>query len=270
MRVYVEKPRTVTGWTGLVSDPCLDGSCDLPSGLRLARRLLLDVTGLGLPAACEWVDPVTAPYLSDLVAWGAIGARTSESPVHRHLASGLSMPVGFKNSTDGDIQVAAEACLAAASGHTFAGITPDGTAAVITTTGNPDCHIVLRGGRSGPNFEAPYVAKALGMAVGAGLARGIVVDASHGNSGKDHHRQAQVAAALAAQVAEGVPGLAGVMLESFLAGGRQELAGDPAALAYGLSVTDACMDWEMTAAILRMLAGAVRRRRVLAGQGGPR
>jgi len=260
MRVYVEKPRTVTGWKGLVNDPRLDGTCDLPLGLRLARELLLSIAALGLPAATEWVDPATARYLDDLVTWGAIGARTTESPIHRQLASGLAMPVGFKNGTDGDIQVAAEACLAARGSHTFAGLADDGTAAVIRTAGNPDCHLVLRGGRAGPNFEAPWAAKASTLASGAGLARGVVVDASHGNSGKDHRRQEQVAVTLAGQVARGEPGLAGVMLESNLAGGRQE-PGDPATLAYGRSITDACMDWEATAGLLGLLAAASRRRR---------
>jgi len=260
MRVYVEKPRTVTGWKGLVNDPHLDGSCDVPCGLRRARELLLAIAALGLPAATEWVDPATSRYLDDLVTWGAIGARTTESPVHRQLASGLAMPVGFKNGTDGDIQVAAEACLAAASSHTFAGLTDDGTAAVIRTAGNPDCHLVLRGGRSGPNFEPPYVAKARDLAAGAGLARAVVVDASHGNSRKDHRRQEQVAAALAGQVAGGEPGLAGVMLESNLAGGCQE-PGDPATLAYGQSITDPCMDWQATAGLVELLAAASRRRR---------
>lgn len=260
MRAYVEKPRTVTGWKGLVNDPGLDGTCDVPRGLRMARELLLGIAALGLPVACEWVDPATPRYLADLVTWAAIGARTTESPVHRQLASGLAMPVGFKNGSDGDIQVAAEACLAAASGHTFAGIADDGTAAVIRTAGNADCHLVLRGGRSGPNFEAPWVAKARDLAAGAGLVRGVIVDASHGNSRKDPARQEQVAAALAAQIADGEPGLAGVMLESFLAAGCQE-PGDPAKLAYGQSITDPCMDWATTAGLLETLAGAARRRR---------
>jgi len=267
MRVYVEKPRTVTGWKGLVSDPGVDGTCDVRRGLRVARRLLLDIAAIGLPAACEWVDPVTAQYLSDLVTWGAIGARTTQSQVHRQLASGLGMPVGFKNGTDGDIQVAAEACIAAASSHTFAGVTQDGTAAVIRTAGNPDCHLVLRGGRSGPNFEAPYVAKARDLAVSAGLAGGVVVDASHGNSGKDHRRQELVAAVLAEQVAAGEAGLAGVMLESFLAAGRQE-PGGPAPLAYGQSITDACMGWPATARVLELLAAAAHRRRSAAAWTG--
>jgi 3-deoxy-7-phosphoheptulonate synthase len=266
MRVYVEKPRTVTGWKGLVNDPRLDGTCDVPYGLRLARELLLAIAALGLPAATEWVDPATPAYLGDLVTWGAIGARTTESPVHRQLASGLGMPVGFKNGTDGDIQVAAEACLAARAGHTFAGLADDGTAAVIRTSGNPDCHLVLRGGRAGPNFDPPWVAKACALAAGAGLARGVVVDASHGNSRKDHRRQEQVAAALAGQVADGETGLAGVMLESNLAGGRQE-PGDPATLAYGQSITDACMDWQATAGLLGLLAAASRRRRPAAWGG---
>jgi 3-deoxy-7-phosphoheptulonate synthase len=266
MRAYVEKPRTVTGWKGLVSDPGLDGSCDVPRGLGLARRLLLGIAELGLPAACEWVTPATAQYLGDLVTWGAIGARTTESQVHRELASGLPTPVGFKNGTDGDVQVAVEACLAAASGHTFIGVTGAGTAAVISTAGNPGCHLVLRGGRSGPNFEEPYLRKARDLLASAGLSCGIVVDASHGNSRKDHRRQAQVAEVIAAQVAAGEPGLAGVMLESFLAAGRQDL-GDPAQLAYGTSITDACMDWPTTVGILQMLAAAARSRRMTSAWG---
>ena len=260
MRVYFEKPRTVTGWKGLINDPGMDGTHDVHRGLRLARRLLLDVVRLGLPVGCEWLDPVTPQYLADAVTWGAIGARTTESQVHRQLASGMSMPVGFKNGTDGDVQVAVDACRAAAAGHTFFGVTYAGAAAVVTTSGNPDTHVILRGGRSGPNYPAEYVAKALDLISGAGLPRRVMVDASHGNSGKDHRRQAVVAGNLADQVAGGERGLAGIMLESFLLAGRQE-PGDPARLVYGRSVTDACLDIGTTAQALAALADAIRRRR---------
>jgi 3-deoxy-7-phosphoheptulonate synthase len=260
MRVYFEKPRTVTGWKGLINDPGLDGSYDIHRGLRAARRLLLDIVELGLPAGCEWLDPVTPQYIADTVAWGAIGARTTESQVHRELASGLSMPVGFKNGTDGDAQVAIDACRAAAAEHRFFGVTPVGAAAVVTTTGNADCHIILRGGRSGPNYQAEAVAAALDQLAAAGLPRRLMVDASHGNSGKDHRRQPVVANELAGQIAGGEDGLAGVMLESFLQEGRQEL-GDPDQLAYGQSITDACLDFDTTANVLGELAAAVRDRR---------
>ncbi len=260
MRVYFEKPRTVTGWKGLINDPGMDGSHDVHRGLRLARRLLLDVLRLGLPVGCEWLDPVTPQYMADAVTWGAIGARTTESPVHRQMASGMSMPVGFKNGTDGDVQVAVDACRAAGAGHTFFGVTHAGAAAVVTTAGNPDTHVILRGGRSGPNYQAEYVAKALDLIGGAGLPRRVMVDASHDNSGKDHRRQAVVAGALADQVADGDHGLAGIMLESSLVEGRQE-PGDPARLVYGRSVTDGCMDIGTTTKLLAALAGAVRHRR---------
>jgi 3-deoxy-7-phosphoheptulonate synthase len=260
MRVYFEKPRTVTGWKGLINDPDMDGGHDVHRGLRTARRLLLDIVELGLPVGCEWLDPITPQYIADAVTWGAIGARTTESQVHRQLASGLSMPVGFKNGTDGDVQVAVDACRAAATGHTFFGVTPVGAAAVVTTAGNPDTHVILRGGRSGPNYEASHVAKALDLAAGAGLPRRLMVDASHGNSGKDHRRQPIVAGSIAEQVAAGEDGLTGVMLESFLHEGRQE-PGPHATLTYGQSVTDACMDIDTTADVLQTLAAAVRSRR---------
>jgi 3-deoxy-7-phosphoheptulonate synthase len=260
MRAYVEKPRTVTGWKGLINDPGMDGRYDVHRGLRTARQLLLDITALGMPVGCEWLDPILSQYLVDTVTWGAIGARTTESQVHRQLASGLSMPVGFKNGTDGDVKVAADACAAAAASHTVLGVSPAGAAAIVTTTGNPDCHVVLRGGRSGPNYEAAYVAKALDLVADVGLRRRVMVDASHGNSGKDHHRQPYVAADIADQIAAGERGVIGVMLESFLRAGRQE-PGDAATLTYGLSVTDACMDVETTATVLKTLATAVRRRR---------
>jgi 3-deoxy-7-phosphoheptulonate synthase len=260
MRVYFEKPRTVTGWKGLINDPDMDGGHDVHRGLRTARRLLLDIVELGLPVGCEWLDPITPQYIADAVTWGAIGARTTESQVHRQLASGLSMPVGFKNGTDGDVQVAVDACRASATGHTFFGVTHNGAAAVVTTAGNPDTHVILRGGRGGPNYEASHVAKALDLITGAGLPRRLMVDASHGNSGKDHRRQPVVTASLADQVAAGEHGLTGVMLESFLRAGRQE-PGPPHTLAYGQSVTDACLDIDTTADVLTGLATAVRRRR---------
>ena len=260
MRVYFEKPRTVTGWKGLINDPLMDGSFDVHRGLRTARRLLLDIVGSGMPVGCEWLDPITPQYIADTVTWGAIGARTTESQVHRQLASGLSMPVGFKNGTDGDIQVAVDACRAAAVSHTFFGVTAAGAAAVVTTAGNSDTHVILRGGRSGPNYSSSHVTKALDLISAAGQPRRIMVDASHGNSGKDHTRQLGVADSLAEQMSGGERGLAGVMLESFLVAGRQN-PGNPITLTYGQSVTDACMDIEMTASALETLATAVQARR---------
>jgi 3-deoxy-7-phosphoheptulonate synthase len=262
MRVYFEKPRTVTGWKGLINDPGMDDSHDVHRGLRAARRLLIDILSLGMPVGCEWLDPITPQYIADTVTWGAIGARTTESQVHRQLASGLSMPVGFKNGTDGDVQVAVDACLASAAGHTFFGVTSDGAAAVVTTTGNPDTHVILRGGRSGPNYSASHLAKALDLITAAGLPRRLMVDASHGNSGKDYRRQPAVAQTLAGNITAGERGVRGVMLESFLVAGRQD-PGDPATLTYGQSVTDACMDIEMTAATLSTLAASVSHRRQL-------
>jgi 3-deoxy-7-phosphoheptulonate synthase len=264
MRVYFEKPRTVTGWKGLINDPGMDGGHDVYRGLRTARQLLRDIVATGLPVGCEWLDPITPQYIADTVTWGAIGARTTESQVHRQLASGLSMPVGFKNGTDGDVQVAVDACRASAAGHTFFGVTPNGVAAVVTTAGNADTHVILRGGRSGPNYEASHTAKALDLIAAAGLPRRLMVDASHGNSGKDHRRQPVVTASIAEQVAAGERGLTGVMLESFLVEGRQE-PGPPHTLTYGQSVTDACMDFATTAAVLAELAAAVRTRRQGAG-----
>jgi len=262
MRVYFEKPRTVTGWKGLINDPTMDGSYDVHRGLRTARRLLLDILGLGMPVGCEWLDPITPQYIADTVTWGAIGARTTESQVHRQLASGLSMPVGFKNGTDGDVQVAVDACRASGTSHTFFGVTPAGAAAVVTTAGNTDTHVILRGGRSGPNYSGEHVSKALDLVSAVGLPRRIMVDASHGNSSKDYSRQPAVCASLAEQVTGGQRGLVGVMMESFLVAGRQD-PGDPATLTYGQSVTDACMDLSMTESALESLASSVARRRGL-------
>ncbi|MGH3247835.1 MAG: 3-deoxy-7-phosphoheptulonate synthase, partial [Trebonia sp.] len=260
MRVYFEKPRTVTGWKGLINDPGMDDSFDVHRGLRTARRLLLDIVGSGMPVGCEWLDPITPQYIADTVTWGAIGARTTESQVHRQLASGLSMPIGFKNGTDGDVQVAVDALRASAASHTFFGVTEAGAAAVVTTSGNGDTHVILRGGRSGPNYSSSHVSKALDLISAAGLPRRIMVDASHGNSGKDHTRQVGVAESLAEQLADGQHGVVGVMLESFLVAGRQN-PGNPANLTYGQSVTDACMDIEMTTSALETLAASVKARR---------
>jgi 3-deoxy-7-phosphoheptulonate synthase len=260
MRVYFEKPRTTVGWKGLINDPHLDGSFAINEGLRLARRFLLELAGLGVPAGCEFLDPITPQFLSDLVAWGAIGARTTESQVHRELASGLSMPVGFKNGTDGSVQIAIDALRAAAHPHRFLGVTEQGLAGIVSTRGNPDCHVILRGGESGPNYDAISVQKTLASLRDAKLPPRVMIDASHGNSGKDYRRQPLVAREVAAQVAQGEPGIIGVMMESFLVDGRQDL-GDGAGLVHGQSVTDACMGWEMTVPVLEELAAAVRTRR---------
>ncbi len=267
MRVYFEKPRTTIGWKGLINDPGLDGSHDVHRGLRTARRLLLDIIGLGLPVGCEFLDPTSPQYIADTVTWGAIGARTTESPVHRQLASGLSMPVGFKNGTDGSVQAALDACRAARDAHVFFGVDHSGRACIVTTTGNPDCHVILRGGSGGPNYGPSHVAEALARLGKAGLPQALMIDASHGNSGKDHERQAVVAREIAAQIGAGQSGIAGVMIESFLVPGRQDLTA-PGALTYGQSITDACMGWDTTAGVLADLAAAVRTRRVTpAGQG---
>ena len=260
MRVYFEKPRTTVGWKGLINDPRLDGSFVINEGLRLARRLLLDFAELGLPAGCEFLDPISPQFTSDLVSWGAIGARTTESQVHRELASGLSTPVGFKNGTDGGIQIAIDAVRSAAHPHSFLGVTEQGLCAIVSTRGNPACHVILRGGQSGPNYDAASVQKTVSALRDAGLAPRLMIDTSHGNSEKDHRRQPLVAHDIAAQVAQGESGIFGVMMESFLVDGRQTLrAGVP--LVYGQSITDACIGWEMTVPVLEELAESVRARR---------
>ncbi|MFN2615880.1 MAG: 3-deoxy-7-phosphoheptulonate synthase [Thermoleophilaceae bacterium] len=259
MRVYFEKPRTTTGWKGMINDPHLDGSGDVNAGLRIARKLLLQVHGLGLPVGCEFLDPITPQYISDAVAWGAIGARTTESQIHRQLGSGLSMPVGFKNRTDGNLQVAVDAVRAAAAPHAFAGIAESGTPAILHTRGNPDCHIILRGGSDAPNYGSAGVESALEKLRHAGLPERLIVDVSHDNSGKDADRQPLAAADVAEQVAGGNGAIVGMMLESFLVAGRQDLDSGP--LTYGQSITDACMDWDSTVLVLDRLAGAVRSRR---------
>jgi len=263
MRVYFEKPRTTTGWKGLINDPHLDGSGDVDTGVRTARELLLEVLRLGLPVGCEFLDPITPQYISDAVSWAAIGARTTESQIHRQLGSGLSMPVGFKNRTDGNVQVAVDAVRAAAARHSFAGVDVSGTPAIMHTTGNRDGHVILRGGGNEPNHGPAGVAAALAKLRKAALAERLVIDASHDNSAKDPARQPAVAAQIGEQVAGGDRAIVGVMLESFLVGGRQDVT-DGAALTYGQSITDACMDWEATAGVLDGLAAAVRARRGVA------
>ena len=260
MRVYFEKPRTTVGWKGLINDPHLDGSFAVNEGLRLARRLLLDITRLGLPAGCEFLDPITPQFFSDVVSWAAIGARTTESQVHRQLASGLSMPVGFKNGTSGDVQIAVAAIRAAAHPHSFFGVTDQGLAGIVATRGNQDCHIILRGGNQTPNYDAQSVRRVLDLLRQTGLAPRLVIDASHGNSSKDYRRQPLVIHDVAEQVATGERGIVGVMLESFLVEGRQDLT-PSSRLTYGQSITDACISWATTEATLDELAAAVRARR---------
>jgi 3-deoxy-7-phosphoheptulonate synthase len=261
MRVYFEKPRTTVGWKGLINDPQVDGSFRINDGLRLARGLLAQIAEMGLPAATEFLDPITPQYVADLVSYGAIGARTTESQIHRELASGLSMPVGFKNGTDGSIQVAVDACLSARSSHWFPSVTKEGVVAIFQTSGNPDAHIILRGGsRTGPNYGAEFVTDAAARIQKAGLTSRLVIDCSHGNSSKDHRRQPLVAADIAAQVAAGSRVIAGVMIESHLVEGRQDWKGKDAS-AYGCSITDACISFAETVPVLDGLAAAVRARR---------
>jgi 3-deoxy-7-phosphoheptulonate synthase len=260
MRVYFEKPRTTVGWKGLINDPHLDGSFASGEGLYMARKLLLELVDLELPAGCEFLDPISPQYTADVISWGAIGARTTESQVHRQLASGLSLPVGFKNGTDGRAQIAIDAIRAAAHPHSFFGVTEDGRAAIVDTSGNPDCHLILRGGVTGPNFDAANVQLALGQLEKAGLPRRLMIDTSHDNSYKDYSRQPEVASDIARQVADGERGIIGILMESFLVDGRQDLV-SKSDLVYGQSITDACMGWDMTEPVLRELAGAARARR---------
>jgi 3-deoxy-7-phosphoheptulonate synthase len=260
MRVYFEKPRTTIGWKGLINDPHLDGSGDVNAGLRIARKLLLEVLALGLPVGCEFLDPITPQYISDAVCWGAIGARTTESQIHRQLGSGLSMPVGFKNRTDGNVQVAVDAVRAAGVPHSFAGVDVDGTAAILHTRGNRDCHIILRGGKGQPNYGPDHIAGAIELLQASGLPERVMIDLSHDNSGKDPERQPAVADAVSEQVAAGTRAISGVMLESFLVAGHQDADG-PGELTYGQSITDGCIGWDTTVEVLDRLADAVRARR---------
>ena len=260
MRVYFEKPRTTVGWKGLINDPYLDQSYKINDGLRLARHLLLDLAEMGVPTGTEFLDMISPQYIAGLVSWGAIGARTTESQVHRQLVSGVSCPVGFKNGTSGDVQVAIDAVLSAAHSHTFLGHTKHGQSAIFVTTGNPDCHIILRGGRKTVNYTADSVAQTAAQMAKSGLPARIMIDCSHANSNKDYTRQPLVCRDVAAQIAAGDRRIIGAMLESNLVAGAQKLVpGKP--LLYGQSITDACIDWPQTHTLLTELAAAVRARR---------
>ena len=270
MRVYFEKPRTTVGWKGLINDPRLDGSFKINEGLHAARSLLLDLAKMELPTGCEFLDTITPQYLADLVSWGAIGARTTESQVHRELASGLSVPVGFKNGTDGNVQIAIDAVQAAGHPHNFLSVTKQGLSAIVSTRGNGDGHLILRGGAAGPNYGAEAIAATVASLKKAGLRPRVMVDCSHGNSGKDPRRQPEVAAELGRQIAGGSRDIAGVMIESHLVGGRQDQSPDRE-LTYGQSITDACLAWDDTTPVLERLAESVRaRRRASAGTGAQR
>ena len=259
MRVYFEKPRTTVGWKGLINDPRLDGSCHIEEGLAQARRLLRDISALGLPAGTEFLDMTTPQFIADLVSWGAIGARTTESPVHREMVSGLSCPVGFKNGTSGNIRIAADAVQAAAHPHRFMAVTKDGRSAIAATAGNADCHIILRGGKA-PNYDAASVVEAATLLEKTGLAPRLMIDASHANSGKKAENQPHVIEAIAGQLEAGEARIFGVMVESHLVAGRQDLQpGQP--LTYGQSITDACIGWDDSLAVLERLDAAVRARR---------
>jgi 3-deoxy-7-phosphoheptulonate synthase len=262
MRVYFEKPRTTVGWKGLINDPDLDGSFRINDGLRVARKLLLDINQLGLPAGCEFLDMITPQYIADFVAWGAIGARTTESQVHRELASGLSCPVGFKNGTDGNIKIAVDAVQTASQAHHFLAVTKQGRSAIATTAGNTDCHVILRGGKT-PNYDAPSVDAACKAIASAGLRTCVMIDASHGNSSKRPENQPLVADTIARQMEAGDRRIGGVMIESHLVAGRQDLiAGKP--LVYGQSITDGCIDWQTSVGVLERLSDAVAKRRTTA------
>jgi 3-deoxy-7-phosphoheptulonate synthase len=260
MRVYFEKPRTTVGWKGLINDPRLDGSFSINEGIRIAREVLLDINDMGVPAGCEFLDMITPQYIADLVSWGAIGARTTESQIHRELASGLSCPVGFKNGTDGNIKIAVDAIRAAQAPHHFLSVTKAGHSAIVSTAGNEDCHIILRGGKQ-PNYDAASVdAAAKGLAE-AGLAQRLMIDFSHSNSSKNSQKQMDVGQDVARQIADGEDRIFGVMVESHLKAGRQDLLpGKP--LVYGQSITDGCIGWEDSRKLLDTLAEAVRKRRV--------
>lgn len=259
MRVYFEKPRTTVGWKGLINDPNLDGSFDINKGVRVARELLLEINSRGVPAGCEFLDMITPQYIADLVSWGAIGARTTESQVHRELASGLSCPVGFKNGTDGNVKIAVDAIKAASQSHHFLSVTKGGHSAIVSTAGNEDCHVILRGGKT-PNYDAASVDAAGQDMAKAGLAQRVMVDASHANSNKNPENQTLVAEDVARQMEAGDARLVGLMIESHLLGGRQDLVpGKP--LTYGQSITDGCIDWDTSVLVLERLAQAVAERR---------
>ncbi|KAM5535076.1 hypothetical protein V8D89_011304 [Ganoderma adspersum] len=266
MRVYFEKPRTTVGWKGLINDPEMNGSFQINKGLRAARTLLLDIAKMGLPAGCEFLDTISPQYTADLVSWGAIGARTTESQVHRELTSALSMPTGFKNSTDGTVGIAIDACRAASRPHVFLSVGKGGLSSIVETEGNPDVHVILRGGSHGPNYTAEYVRSCGEKLAKANFAQKIMIDCSHGNSQKQHHRQIEVAEDIARQLESGDTSsmIMGVMIESNLVEGRQDIpVSGPAGLKYGQSVTDACISWEQTVPVLERLREGVRGRRTL-------
>ena len=266
MRVYFEKPRTTVGWKGLINDPNLDGSFRINDGLRIGRQLLLELNENDIPAGSEFLDMITPQYVADLVSWGAIGARTTESQVHRELASGLSCPVGFKNGTDGNVRIALDAIRAAQAPHHFLSVTKDGHSAIVSTTGNEDCHVILRGGKA-PNYDPENVAAAAKSLAEAGIPARIMIDCSHGNSGKEPAKQVAVAHEVAAQIAAGDARIFGMMIESHLKAGRQDLIPGKA-LVYGQSITDACVGWEDTRALVDELADAARKRRLKAAENG--
>ena len=261
MRVYFEKPRTTVGWKGLINDPALDDSFDINHGLRVARGLLLDLANMGVPAGTEFLDTITPQYIADMITWGAIGARTTESQIHRELASGLSMPVGFKNGTGGSIQIALDAIQSSARPHHFLSVTKQGVSAIVSTSGNESCHLILRGGKSGPNYDQASVEAAATMLREQGLIETVMIDCSHGNSMKDYRNQPMVAGDIARQIAEGSKVITSVMIESNLVEGNQKLVQDLSKLTRGQSVTDACIGWDATVSTLDTLAEAVRKRR---------
>ncbi|KAI9092458.1 hypothetical protein DFS34DRAFT_707333 [Phlyctochytrium arcticum] len=262
MRAYFEKPRTTVGWKGLINDPAINGSFQINTGLRIARKFLCDITAMGLPVGCELLDTISPQFLGDLISWGAIGARTTESQLHRELASGVSFPVGFKNGTDGNVGIAMDAILSASHPHHFLGVTKQGLAAITKTKGNEFCHVILRGGKAGPNYEKSHIDETRSQLAKANISQKIMVDCSHGNSRKNHKNQQLVAQSLAQQVAAGDDSLFGVMIESNLFEGNQKMPAEGAVgLKYGVSITDACVHWDDTVVILRDLAKAVRERR---------
>jgi 3-deoxy-7-phosphoheptulonate synthase len=266
MRVYFEKPRTTVGWKGLINDPNLDGSFRINEGLRVARRLLLELSDSGVPAGCEFLDMITPQYIADLVAWGAIGARTTESQIHRELASGLSCPVGFKNGTDGNVRIAVDALRAAQTPHHFLSVTKGGHSAIVSTAGNEDCHIILRGGKA-PNYDAASIDASAKELADVGLPARIMIDFSHSNSSKQHERQIEVGRCVGEQIAAGDGRIFGVMVESHLKGGRQDLVAGKE-LVYGMSITDACIGWEDSVSVLDVLAESVSQRRLRAEETG--
>ena len=266
MRVYFEKPRTTVGWKGLINDPYLDGSFRIDEGLRIARQLLIDINRLGLPAGSEFLDVISPQYIGDLISWGAIGARTTESQIHRELASGLSAPIGFKNGTDGNIKIATDAIQAAARGHHFLSVQKNGQVAIVNTKGNPDCHVILRGGKA-PNYDAAHVAQACAELTAGKLPASLMIDCSHANSSKQHEKQMEVAADIGQQIAGGSRQIFGVMVESHIAAGAQKFTpGQDEAdkLAYGQSITDACLGWDDSVQLLAGLSDAVKARRAKA------